>query len=92
MPNYSCHKHDLHLFTVHYLIKASGEIAASSLKDFLSKLCIIMLINPYMYNFLEKNIFDLQIIIDRLHPRLTLARENILAECTPPGGGLNKTF
>ena len=36
MPNYSCHKHHLHRFT-HYLTKAPCEIAASSLKDFLSK-------------------------------------------------------
>ena len=56
MPNHSCHKHYLHWFAAHYLIKASSEIAASSLKDTLRKgrkndkkrhkLCIIMLINP----------------------------------------------
>ena len=27
-----------------------------------------MLINPSLYNFLEKNIFDFQITIDRVHP------------------------
>ena len=27
-----------------------------------------MLINPSWYNFLEKNIFDLQITVDRGHP------------------------
>ena len=32
------------------------------------KLCLIMLINPSLHNFLEKNIFDLQITIDRVHP------------------------
>ena len=32
------------------------------------KLCIIMLINPSSYNFLEKIIFDLQITIDRVNP------------------------
>ena len=37
MPNYSCHKHHLQWFDAHYLTKASCEIAASSLKDFLSK-------------------------------------------------------
>ena len=37
MPNYSCNKHHLQLFDVHYLNKASCQIAASSLKDFLRK-------------------------------------------------------
>ena len=55
MTNYACQKHHLHLFAAHYLNKASCEISASSLKDFLNKgrksakthkLCIIMLINP----------------------------------------------
>ena len=32
------------------------------------KLCIIMLINPSSYNFFEKNIFDLQITMERVHP------------------------
>ena len=77
MTNYACHIHHLQRFDAHYLTKASCEIAASSLKDFLSKgrksakthkLCIIMLIYPSWYNFLEKNIFDLQITIDRVHP------------------------
>ena len=58
MPIYSCHKHHLYCFAAHYLTKASCEIVASSLKDFLSKdrknpkkmqkthkLFIIMLIN-----------------------------------------------
>ena len=77
----SCHKHHLHWFAANYLTKASCEVAASSLKDFLSKgrkvhkthkLCIInmlcynMLINPSKYNFLEKNVFDLQ--VNRVHP------------------------
>ena len=31
MPNYACHKHHLHCFAVHYLIKASCEISALSL-------------------------------------------------------------
>ena len=37
MPNYSCLEHHLHCFAVHYLTKASNEISASLLKDFLSK-------------------------------------------------------
>ena len=37
MTNYACHKHNLHCFAVHYLTKASSEISASFLKDFLSK-------------------------------------------------------
>ena len=37
MPNYAFHKHHLHLSGVHYLTKASCEISASSLKDFLNK-------------------------------------------------------
>ena len=37
MPNYSCHKHHIHCFAAQYLTKASREIAASTLKDFLSK-------------------------------------------------------
>ena len=37
MPNNSCHKHHLHQFAAYYLTKASCEIAASSLKDVLSK-------------------------------------------------------
>ena len=28
----------------------------------------MMIINPSYYNILEKNIFDLQITIDRVHP------------------------
>ena len=70
--NYSCHKHHLDWFAVHYLTKASCEIVAflskfeKSAKE--HKLCIIMLINPFWYNFLEKNIFDLQTTIDRVHP------------------------
>ena len=31
------------------------------------KLCIIVLINPSPYNFVEKIIFDLQLTIDRVH-------------------------
>ena len=54
--------------------KASFEISASSLKDFLTnvekvqkmhKLSIIM--HPSWNSFLE-NIFDLQVTIDRVHP------------------------
>ena len=37
MPNNACKKHHLHLLGAHYLNKASCEISASSLKDFLSK-------------------------------------------------------
>ena len=37
MPNYSCQKHYIHWLGVHYLTKASYNIAASSLKDFLNK-------------------------------------------------------
>ena len=37
LPNYTCHKHNLHWFAVNYLTKASCSIPASSLKDFLSK-------------------------------------------------------
>ena len=77
MPSYDCHKHHLHWLGAHYLDKASWEISASSFKDFLSEveksaktheLCIIILINPSSYNFLEKIIFDFQIAIDRAHP------------------------
>ena len=70
-------KHHIQWFDAHYLTKASCNIAGSFLKDFRSKVrksakthksCIIMLINPSWYNFLEKIIFNLQITIDRLHP------------------------
>ena len=37
MPDYAFHKHDLHWFSAYHLTKASCEIAASSLEDFLSK-------------------------------------------------------
>ena len=37
MTNYACHKYNLHCFAAHYLTKASSEISASLLKDFLSK-------------------------------------------------------
>ena len=37
MPNYACHKHHLHWLGADYLKKASYEISASSVKDFLSK-------------------------------------------------------
>ena len=37
MNNYACHKHHLQRFDAHYLTKASCEIEASYLKDFLSK-------------------------------------------------------
>ena len=32
------------------------------------QLCIIMLINPSLHNFLENIIFDFQITIDTVHP------------------------
>ena len=37
MTNYACHIHNLQWLDAHYLNEASCEIAASSLKDFLSK-------------------------------------------------------
>ena len=37
MTNYACHIHHLQQVDAYYIIKASCEIAASSLKDFLSK-------------------------------------------------------
>ena len=37
MTNYACHIHHLQWFDAHYLTKASCEIAALSVKDFLSK-------------------------------------------------------
>ena len=37
MTNYACHKDHLHCFAAHYLTKASCEMSASSLKDFLNK-------------------------------------------------------
>ena len=37
MTNYACHIHHLQLFDANYLTKASCEIAALSVKDFLSK-------------------------------------------------------
>ena len=37
MLHYACHKHYPHRFGAHYLTKASCEISATSLKDFLSK-------------------------------------------------------
>ena len=37
MPNYACHKHNLHWVGAHYLTKAACEISALSPKDFLSK-------------------------------------------------------
>ena len=75
MPNYACHKHHLHWLGAQYLIKASCEISATSLTDFLRKgrkssthiLYIILLINLPLYNLLEKIIFDLRISIDMVH-------------------------
>ena len=61
-------RHHLHSLGVHQLTKASCESSVRPLKRFLSKIgksakahksCIIMLINPSLYNFLEKIIFDL---------------------------------
>ena len=37
MTNYAYHKHHLHCFAAYYLTRASCEISASSLKDFLNK-------------------------------------------------------
>ena len=37
MTNYACHKHYLQWFDAHYLTKASCEVSASSLGDFLNK-------------------------------------------------------
>ena len=37
MTYYACHKHYLHWFAARYLTKASCEISASCLKDFLNK-------------------------------------------------------
>ena len=37
MTNYACHKHHRHWFAAQYLTKASCEISASSLIDFMSK-------------------------------------------------------
>ena len=60
MPTHACQKHNLHWLGAHYLAKASCEISASSLKDLFGlstkthKLCIIMLINPSQFIFLEK--------------------------------------
>ena len=74
IPNYPCYKHNLHWLGVHNLKKASWELSVSL--DFLSKgrkvkkthsLCIIMLINPSLYDFLQKIIFDFQITTDRVH-------------------------
>ena len=63
MTNYARHKHHLHWIAAHYLTKGSCEISALSLTDLLNKgrktakkthkLCIIMLINPSLHNFLR---------------------------------------
>ena len=37
IPNYASYKHHLHWLGAYYLNKASCEVSASSLKDFLSK-------------------------------------------------------
>ena len=37
MPNNACKRHHLHWLGANYLTKASCEISASSLKDFLGK-------------------------------------------------------
>ena len=37
MTNYACHIHHLQQVDAYYIIKASCEIAASSLKEFLNK-------------------------------------------------------
>ena len=68
MPNYAYYKQCLHWFAAPFLIKDSCKISASLLTDFLRKgrkiekmhkLCMIMLINPSCYHFLEKITFDL---------------------------------
>ena len=73
--NYECYQHHLHWLPGHHLTKALCEISAQSLKDFLcesgkseTELCLNMLINPSLHNFLENNIFDFQITVDRVHP------------------------
>ena len=44
------------------------------------KLCIIMLINPSLHNFLENIIFDFQITIDRVHPvQISSRSDNCIA-------------
>ena len=59
---------------MHNLKKASCEVSAFSLIDFLNKgrksakNALIMLIDLFLHNFLEKIIFDFQITIDRVHP------------------------
>ena len=37
MTNYARHKHHIHGFAAHYLIKGSREFSASYLKDFLNR-------------------------------------------------------
>ena len=73
MPNHASHRHHLHLLGAHHLSKAYIKISVRSLEDFLGKgwknACLIILINPsYKNSSLEKNIFDLQITIPRVHP------------------------
>ena len=74
IPSYASYKYHLHWFGVHNLKKASCEVSAFSLIDFLNKgrksakNALIMLIDLFLHNFLEKIIFDFQITIDRVHP------------------------
>ena len=43
------------------------------------KLCIIMLINPSLYNFLEIIILDHQLTLDRVHPvRISSPSDNCI--------------
>ena len=69
MPNYAYHKHHLHLLAAHYHSKASCEISASSLKDFLrkSEKCKKRRNQSLLMSSFRKIIFDLQITIDRVH-------------------------
>ena len=59
------------------LIKLHVKLKPLPLQNFRSKvgtvqktheLCIIMLINPSLHDFLENIIFDFQITIDTVHP------------------------
>ena len=73
MPNYTCYKHHLHWFGVHYLRKASCDISVSFLEMFLRKGGRSAKIAKIMKNYVNQSlfrkiIFDLQTTIDRVHP------------------------
>ena len=76
MTNYACNRHYL-LWLGGYIIKASFEITVWFLEEFWAKIekrqkthkiCLIVLINPSWYSFLEKIILDIQVCIPREHP------------------------